>query len=187
MPEIAQTKAVLRRQMRAWLRQLSIDERQDRSAQILSQLAEMDSLRQGGLMVYAAMPTEPDLDGLWEQGLDLIFPQVVLETRELHLFRPKSPDDLARGCMGIREPIPHRCQRVTLEEVSNILVPSLAYDRDDNIRLGQGGGFYDRLLPKFRGHTLGICYEEQRIPGIPRAAHDCGVAQVVTEVGVYPS
>ena len=64
------------------------------------------------------------------------------------------------------------------------LVPLLAVD-GTGVRLGCGGGYYDRY---FAAHPsvvrVGLCYEAQRADELPREAHDILLQAVVTECGV---
>ena len=57
------------------------------------------------------------------------------------------------------------------EEPSGILVPFLAYDKN-NYRLGYGGGFYDRTIAylekKKKITTIGIGIYDQKIENLPR-------------------
>lgn len=53
-----------------------------------------------------------------------------------------------------------------------IIVPMLAYDPATNHRLGFGGGFYDRMLPKQpTARKLGVCFTELATP-ITSEPHD---------------
>jgi 5-formyltetrahydrofolate cyclo-ligase len=63
-----------------------------------------------------------------------------------------------------------------------VVVPGLAFTLDGH-RLGQGGGHFDRFLPRLRPDclTIGVCYHEQLVADIPMAAHDVHVAVVVTD------
>ena len=63
-----------------------------------------------------------------------------------------------------------------------ILLPGLAFDRA-GVRLGYGGGFYDRLLPDFRGVTVGVIQAGLLVPALPREPHDLPVRWLVTERG----
>lgn len=181
MPSIAESKALVRQQMRAFLHSLMARERDERSARIIAQLKDREELRSGPVMTFASMPRETNLDGLWDLNLDLVFPKVDMREHRLDLYRATSWEDFAPGVMGIREPVPERCEVVGIEDVATILVPGLAFDPVDRMRLGRGGGFYDRLLGKFRGITIGICYAEQLVKGIPREDHDRPVQALVTD------
>lgn len=62
-----------------------------------------------------------------------------------------------------------------------IVVPALAVDRH-GIRLGQGGGSYDRALgrtaPQVR--TVALVYDDELVDTVPREPHDLGVDAVIT-------
>lgn len=62
-----------------------------------------------------------------------------------------------------------------------VLVPGLAFDEHCN-RLGQGGGYYDRFIPKLGADsmTIGIAFDEQIIDEVPMSKYDKGVDYVVT-------
>lgn len=60
------------------------------------------------------------------------------------------------------------------------IVPGVAYDRQNN-RLGRGGGYYDRLIPKLRCRTVGPAFSFQVLNEIPMEEWDCPVDAVVTE------
>lgn len=64
---------------------------------------------------------------------------------------------------------------------AGVLVPGLAFT-SDGIRLGKGGGFYDRFLEKEPEHkTIALAYEFQIVEQIPADIHDRPVHQIVTE------
>ena len=68
-----------------------------------------------------------------------------------------------------------------------IVVPGVAFDRRGG-RLGQGKGFYDRLLTQVRPDTLLVApaFECQIFDSVPTLPHDRPVDRVVTETNVYP-
>jgi len=63
-----------------------------------------------------------------------------------------------------------------------VIVPGLAFAVDGR-RLGQGGGHYDRFLPRLRAEclTIGVCYAEQLVADLPNDTHDVAVHLVVTD------
>ncbi len=60
-----------------------------------------------------------------------------------------------------------------------ILVPGLAFDVS-GIRLGRGGGHYDKLLAKYnRAYTIGILFQEQlSLVPLPKESHDIPVQKL---------
>jgi 5-formyltetrahydrofolate cyclo-ligase len=65
---------------------------------------------------------------------------------------------------------------------SVVLVPGRAFD-PEGYRLGRGGGWYDRALPSLRSFAtiVGVAYDCQIVPMVPREPHDRRVDIVVTE------
>jgi 5-formyltetrahydrofolate cyclo-ligase len=60
-----------------------------------------------------------------------------------------------------------------------ILAPALAIDRLGH-RLGQGGGCYDRALPRASGEVIAVIADDELVEAVPTEAHDLPVAAVVT-------
>jgi 5-formyltetrahydrofolate cyclo-ligase len=65
------------------------------------------------------------------------------------------------------------------------LVPGLAFSPAGE-RLGQGGGYYDRFLPRLRPDclTVGVVASALLVMALPTDPWDCRVSLVVTEKGV---
>ena len=63
-----------------------------------------------------------------------------------------------------------------------VVVPGLAFTADGR-RLGQGGGHYDRFLPRLRPEcrTVGAAFAEQVVDDLPTEPHDVRLDLVVTD------
>ena len=85
------------------------------------------------------------------------------------------------GAFGIPEPSEAQ-PRLAPEDLDVLLVPGLAFTTSGD-RLGQGGGFYDRFMPKLRASTkrVGLCHGWQVVEHLPTDPHDARVTHVVTE------
>lgn len=66
-----------------------------------------------------------------------------------------------------------------------VVVPGLAFTPAGE-RLGQGGGWYDRFLPRLRDDatTIGVAFDAQIVESLPVEDHDANVDVVVTESGI---
>jgi 5-formyltetrahydrofolate cyclo-ligase len=66
-----------------------------------------------------------------------------------------------------------------------VLVPGLAFTPTGQ-RLGQGGGWYDRFLPRLRDDavTIGVAFGPQIVAALPLDDHDVPVDMVVTDNGL---
>jgi len=100
---------------------------------------------------------------------------VVCPTEASH-FRP--------GPFGILEPRDLSAV-VPPTEIDLVFVPGIGFDAK-GVRLGYGGGYYDRFLRLLSAHTHfgGLAFHIQIVPSIPRLPHDICMPFVVTEQGV---
>lgn len=88
-----------------------------------------------------------------------------------------SVDQLAPGAFGILEPT-EDCPRIAPEDITLALVPGVGFTPSGQ-RLGQGGGFYDRMLPNMTCPKWGIAWDEQVQEDLPVEAHDQRVDRVI--------
>ena len=122
----------------------------------------------------------PFLDFLWQKSpeKDWYFPCWSDGAGlEFFLVRSATDWDTASG-QGIRQPQKTTPLQFSAENLL-ALVPALAIDQQ-GVRLGRGGGYYDRFLASFCGKTLGIVPDWALVDKLPKEAHDQGVSQVVT-------
>jgi 5-formyltetrahydrofolate cyclo-ligase len=90
----------------------------------------------------------------------------------------------ARG--RVPEPSGPPCDPAALPSPALVLVPSVALDRS-GLRLGRGGGDYDRLLPVLRagGWTIvGVCHAAALRDALPVEPHDVRVDAILTDDGL---
>ena len=61
------------------------------------------------------------------------------------------------------------------------VIPMVAFD-STLMRLGYGGGNYDRFLPKLRPDCLvtGVAFAEQQIPVVPTGPHDLSLPRIIS-------
>jgi 5-formyltetrahydrofolate cyclo-ligase len=121
----------------------------------------------------------------------IVVPYCLVETNELDLFHLQDMSELVEGAYKILEPAPELrdrpSKRVAPEELDLIMVPGTAFD-PRGARMGQGKGYYDRLLARARPDAplVALAFDCQIFPEIPVAAHDVFMDAVVTETTVYP-
>ncbi len=135
---------------------------------------------------YAPLRGEVDsgplLHELHAMGHDIALPVAKTgKPLEFHRWRPGDP--LIPGQFGSPEP---QGRAVPLKP-QLLIVPLVAFDVA-GWRLGRGGGFYDRTIAQLKDAvTVGIAFSAQRVPQIPREAHDQRLDWVVTEEGAFAS
>jgi len=86
------------------------------------------------------------------------------------------------GSLNIPEP-GRDAERIEPQKSDIVLVPALCYDKD-GYRLGQGGGYYDRLLSSCPAYTIGLGRSKLLCEAVPREIHDLPVKCLVTETGI---
>lgn len=109
---------------------------------------------------------------------------------QLGLWLFEGLSELSAGTWGILEPEKSRWGEVGKEvlpkELDLIMVPGVAFDRNGG-RLGNGAGYYDRLLQEVRVETIltGVCFESQICEKVFMEKHDVPMNNVITETNNY--
>ncbi len=89
-------------------------------------------------------------------------------------------DHLTRGPFGIMQP-ETTAKTANSSDLDLVIVPGLAFTRD-GVRLGRGGGHFDRWLASLPSGipTIGLAFDFQIAKGLPREEHDIAVSSVIT-------
>ena len=103
----------------------------------------------------------------------------IMEARQI-----RSMDDLVSGKFGILAPGPH-CPIVEPEALELAIVPCSTGNRRGQ-RLGYGGGFYDRYLPRTDCPKMLLCRQLLVCEDIPLEEHDIPMDYLATEDGIFP-
>jgi len=95
------------------------------------------------------------------------------------------PDQLVAGRFGLREPAEPWLPATALGQAQVVLVPALAVDRR-GVRLGRGGGFYDRSLPLCAAGTrlVALVWDGEVVDELPSEAHDVRMTHALTPSGL---
>lgn len=123
------------------------------------------------------------IEKAWEVGKRVAVPKCIVETYQLDFYVITNFNQLEKGYFNLYEPVPERTQLVNFQEFDLLIVPGLAFSHN-GFRLGQGGGYYDRILKDFQGNTLSLAFDKQLIDTLPVEKHDCKVDAIITEQGV---
>lgn len=183
-------KQELRKRMKEKRNQISLQERRSKSEKISKKLlASSEYARFQRILVYASIQSEVELQFFCEQALrdkkQLFFPKV--DGKEMEFYRVEDFGQLKKGMFSVPEPdVEQYLLSSFVGDVEAwILVPGVAFD-EKGMRMGYGGGFYDRYLKQRKNlHRTGIAFEEQMVNKIPTEIHDRPMDDVITEQQWY--
>ncbi len=100
-------------------------------------------------------------------------------------YAPEGPEDWKDGILGLRVPDTSKARLVQPGEFDLVLVPCVAFDEELR-RLGHGGGYYDRYLPKcVNASFVLVGFEAQKLPQIAVDEHDILMNAIATEKRIY--
>ena len=181
----------LRRELRARRRALSPAARRAAENAILAALARSRWLRPGSaISLYVDRTPEVGTAPLRalarERGCRVYLPRITdFAAGRMSLYR-----DLGRPMRRNRFAIdePRGGERLAPEGLAVALMPLVGFDEAGN-RLGNGAGYYDRLLARRHGRRgapvlVGVAFECQRCPPLEAMPHDVPLDAVVTERGI---
>jgi len=118
------------------------------------------------IMSYMAFAGEVDLSELHilltNQGKKLCFP-LCGENGFMEPYHPLNENSWHTGKYGIQTPIPENSAVIKAENIDVVLTPCMAFDSSRR-RLGWGGGYYDRFLPRCpQAVSIAAAYEVQHV------------------------
>jgi len=177
-------KALLRPALLASRRAIAADSRRDWDAELGRRvIAWVASWRQQQpddvLGVYWPIRGEPDLRPAYAElsasGVRLALPLVVDNHSPLRFIAWTPGDSMVQDSFGVAVPA-----SAVSAAPSALLIPCVGFNRD-RLRLGYGGGFYDRTLALApRPQTIGIAYS-CALAAFDGDPHDIALDAVITE------
>ena len=145
--------------------------------------------RAATVAAYVSVGTEPGtgplVEALLEHGRRVLLP-VLLPDGDLDWAEhPPRGVDLVSARRGLLEPPGPRLGQEAVATADVVLVPGLAVDRS-GMRLGRGGGSYDRALGRVPVGTFvcAVLYDGEVLDQVPAAPHDRRVTAAVTPSGI---
>ena len=136
------------------------------------------------IATYLSFPHEFQTQGLLAQALrdgkKVLIPKTYPKGRmELVVY---DPQQLVKTSFGLLEP-QGDLEVVDASQIDLIHVPGLAYTTE-GYRIGYGGGYYDRYLENFAGHSMSAIYPCQ-IQNFNSENHDIPVQEVLIYEGNF--
>ena len=180
----------MRAALRAQRRSVSAGERA-RIAQLVALNADRYLHLQAGwrIAVYASLPSELDTAPLIElarrRGCHIYVPRIDRHSLGRKMRFVELTGRQRRNRLGIHEPESFRMIGARWLDV--VFLPLVGFDAC-GVRLGMGGGYYDRAFEFRRWRAawhaprlIGLAYSFQQVEGLTAAAHDVRLDAVVTE------
>jgi len=186
LPELepSRDKKALRRQLQA--ERLSLIDRHQRSMQ-LQEVLRVWLVGRRESRIGAYWPIKGEFDALpalyrWSEAhaqRRIGLPVIERETKQLrfHVWYPGC--EMEEDAYGIPKPKDTEAFHPEL-----LLVPCVGYG-PRGLRLGYGGGFYDRTLATLqpRPVTVGLAFSNGHVPWLEAEAHDVPLDAILTEEG----
>lgn len=178
-------KQVMRDHMLEQLRRMSPGERAQESLRICRLIEEQDWFRSAQMMgAYLPLSREVDIMPLVE-GMMASGKFVYLPCRRAHqacYAWSRYAVELEPGPDGVDQPVAD--DPPATDALDLVLVPGLAFDTC-GMRLGRGGGYFDRLLADTRTMKVGVAFSCQMVDRVAAVEHDVPMDAVVTPEQIF--
>ena len=174
-------KAELRKQVLHEMKALSQEQKQAMDRALTERFLQHPFYQKAKtIATYLSFPHEFQTQELIEQALKddkkVLIPKTYPKGRMD--FVVYDPQQLVKTSFGLLEP-QGDLEVVDVSQIDLIHVPGLAFTTE-GYRIGYGGGYYDRYLEYFSGHTLSTIYPCQIQDFIPEN-HDIPVEEVLID------
>lgn len=180
-------KKILRKELREQRKNLPSAYRKRAEGRICENVRQSEIYQKAeNVFCYVSTPEEVDTWDLMEDilasGKTLAVPlcrgKGVMEARKITSLK-----QLKSGAYGIFEP-GEETPVLEPEKIDLALIPCVSCSKK-GVRLGYGGGYYDRFLPRTGAVRVILCHEQMLCKNIPSEPHDCGMDILVTEAAIY--
>jgi 5-formyltetrahydrofolate cyclo-ligase len=187
-------KSDFRKKIRILLSGLGDEEKRRLSAEIRTHISRSALWRSASeVMLFSPLPDEPDISRLietaLEEGKTTSLPRI--EGTAINFYKISGMQALEKNKYGILEPPPRerwQPSAAPAEHSCICLVPGRAFTLR-GLRLGRGGGYYDRFLSEYDSFltSVGLCFAVQIFPEVPSGVHDKALDYICSEAGLRHS
>jgi 5-formyltetrahydrofolate cyclo-ligase len=192
-PADKNARKALRASLRAKRRAVAPEQRAKAARLVARNVDRAFRLRPGlRVAIYASFREELDSGPLLKlarrRGCRIFLPRIDTRTVSMKFVEALAGARETMNHLGIVEP--HGTRAIGARWLDLVLLPLVGFDTH-GMRLGMGGGYYDRTFAFKNRHTawrgprlVGVAYSFQQVPSIGREWHDVPLDAVVTEAGV---
>jgi 5-formyltetrahydrofolate cyclo-ligase len=184
--DLTEDKVTLRVELISARARLTEDERADSARLLRDGLLMLPEAEMAGTVAaYVSIGAEPGTRGLlfalWKRGTYVLVPKL-LPGGDLDWASYEGPESLQPGPHGLLEPTEPLRGVDAVRGADLIIVPALAVSTATGVRLGRGGGSYDRVLARVDPGILTIApvYDSELVPEVPTGSHDRPVRAAYT-------
>ena len=177
-----ETKQSLRRSMLQTLKAAAANDPAGRRSAALRRLLAplLCTPRPLNVAIYAALPHEVDLLPLLAEYPQhrFCYPRCgAAHAMDFHHVTDPAAQ-LAPAALGIPAPAAD-LPVIPPQELDIVIVPGVAFT-ESGARLGYGGGYYDRYLPRCtRARLAAAAFAEQMLPHLPTDGHDVTIPHII--------
>jgi 5-formyltetrahydrofolate cyclo-ligase len=170
-------KMALRRQLLTKRNNIDPPERDATASPLRDVVLGLPEIQMAGTVAaYVSVGSEPDTRGLiyalWKRGTYVLLPLLRADD-DLDWASYEGPDSLGPGPRGLLEPTEPPRGVTAITSADLVIVPALAVDRG-GMRLGRGGGSYDRALARVGAAipTIALIYDDELLEELPAGPLD---------------
>ncbi|GAP02145.1 5-formyltetrahydrofolate cyclo-ligase [Fructobacillus pseudoficulneus] len=174
-------KKTIRKEQTKKLRALDPIVKADNEKALYAKLFQTSSWQKAqSVAVTASLPfevnTRPIMEQAWQEEKTVLLDKIV--DGQMFFVEIDANTPLTTGdSFGILEPESNHA--VAKDQIDLVLVPGLAFS-DAGLRIGFGGGYYDRFLQDYQGASVSLALPEQRRADWVPDQFDQVVDQVIT-------
>lgn len=141
------------------------------------------------LGVHREPPTLPLMTALREAGHQVLLPVCEPDRALSWVYWTSASKFIRSRYAPVKEPVGERHSTAIMADVAGLIVPATAVDHSGN-RIGQGGGYYDKLLAALDANgwhlpTAAVVFDSELLPAgaITAESFDRQIPAVITPSG----
>lgn len=180
------SKNQLRKQLKLIRDNISSDVRKTEEEIIINTILNSEIYKKSkSIFIYNSFRSEVDTTCIIDNAMDglkiVAIPVTNSHDNSMEAYIINKESKFIEDSYGISIPDKSNSNIINPQEIDLAIVPLIAYDNTGN-RLGYGGGYYDRYLPKLRADAfvVGLAFSNQLVENLPFEEHDNKLDYIIT-------